>query len=631
MSDLQRSPGSGRAMGRGARRGVRKGSGSAGLRLRLAGAAAAWSAAVSPWPGWAAAADAGRDGATRPAGAAAAAPAPGAAASAAGRPAVPAGALSASPGASTPAGAGERFSHGRFESVAVLRPAGTPSQVVLMLSDEAGWDATQAARAQALADEGALVAGIDWPRLRRRLAAEDSCFLPDGDFENLSHHLQGYAQLPTYLKPVLAGSGQGAAAAYAVIAQTTGGGFGGLATWAYCPALAGAQPLCRGEGTLFQRSAPGAAAAPSSPPSTAASASNSAAAAGPGTGSAVGASASRRATAGAAAAPVVGASATSALSPSAAAGRRRQAATGTASLTLLPAATLPVPWFALDDTPSACAAADARAFVERVPGARWLPAPAAGPDPRPDETLASLRASNLPELPPAPPDLADLPMVELPLPVAARRAPVPAAVASPGASAAASAALARRFVVLLSGDGGWAQIDKALADAFVRGGLPVAGVDSLRYFWTKRTPDGLAADLDRILRFYATRWGRSEAVLVGYSQGADVLPFALNRLPPATRARVRYTALLGLSHKASFEFKVGNWLGASGDHPIGPEARRLRADETLCLHGSQEKDSLCPELAPAHATEVKVPGDHHFDSDYEGVAQIILRQAAAAR
>src|SRR5207237_1436566 len=99
-------------------------------------------------------------------------------------------------------------------------------------------------------------------------------------------------------------------------------------------------------------------------------------------------------------------------------------------------------------------------------------------------------------------------------------------------------------------------------------GIPVAGFDSLRYFWSARTPDGLAADLDRVIRYYAARWRRSEVVLIGYSQGADVLPFAINRLPAATRARVRSTALLGPGQKASFEFHVTNWIGPSGDKPI---------------------------------------------------------------
>jgi type IV secretory pathway VirJ component len=113
-------------------------------------------------------------------------------------------------------------------------------------------------------------------------------------------------------------------------------------------------------------------------------------------------------------------------------------------------------------------------------------------------------------------------------------------------------------------------------------------------------------------------------LLVGYSQGADVLPFAINRLPEATRASVRMTALLGPGQKASFEFHVTNWIGPSGDLPIAPEALKLSAVSTLCVYGLEEKDSLCPELAPDHARAMPLVGGHHFGGEYSVLAARIL-------
>ena len=91
----------------------------------------------------------------------------------------------------------------------------------------------------------------------------------------------------------------------------------------------------------------------------------------------------------------------------------------------------------------------------------------------------------------------------------------------------------------MSGDGGWAGLDQDVAAALSAKGIPVVGLDSLRYYWTARTPDGLAADTDRIVRYYLAHFGKRRVLLIGYSQGADVLPFAVNRLPAATRARRR--------------------------------------------------------------------------------------------
>jgi type IV secretory pathway VirJ component len=255
---------------------------------------------------------------------------------------------------------------------------------------------------------------------------------------------------------------------------------------------------------------------------------------------------------------------------------------------------LGIPWMAAPgNSPAACDAATAQAFVAQVPQARQRAS---------FDAAAAEIAAQRPVLEAAPAQLADLPVVEVP-----------------------TQAAGKRFAVLLSGDGGWANIDKDIAAELARQGVPVAGFDSLRYFWSKRTPEGVAADLDRLVRYYAARWQRSEVILIGFSQGADVLPFALNRLPERTRAAVRLSVLLAPSEKASFEFHVSNWLGPSGDRPVLPEAQKLDAARTLCVHGSEEKRSLCPQLSPAQAQVVTIKGNHHFDGDYAGLAKRILR------
>lgn len=276
---------------------------------------------------------------------------------------------------------------------------------------------------------------------------------------------------------------------------------------------------------------------------------------------------------------------------------------------------LPTHWLALGPG-EACTAGQAQAFVQRVPQARWLASPGSAAGALPaglDAAWATLAVKQVP-LGPPPTQLSDLPLIELPTP-------------DDGLGQPASGRGAAPFAVLLSGDGGWASIDKGIAKALVAQGVPVAGMDSLRYFWSERTPAGLAADLDRVIRYYAARWGRSQVIVIGYSQGADVLPFALNRLPAATRARVQLAALLGPGQKASFEFHVANWIGPSGDKPIAPEAMKLAASHTLCVYGQDEKDSLCPALAPDHARALPLTGGHHFGGDYEGLARKILEAA----
>jgi type IV secretory pathway VirJ component len=277
---------------------------------------------------------------------------------------------------------------------------------------------------------------------------------------------------------------------------------------------------------------------------------------------------------------------------------------------------LRAPWIAMHGTvDEECSAAEAKTFVSQVPGAQFVELPGIAHQygemslwmPQLDAAYASLIAHEPNPVHAPPRSLADLPIIEL--------------------QPTGTGEVNDTFAVLFSGDGGWAGIDRDVAAVLAGRGIPVAGWDSLRYFWTARTPSGVAGDLDRILQYYAQHWRKKKALVIGYSQGADVLPFAMNRLPPRSRALVERTALIGIGETAAFEFHVTNWFGSgSGELPIAPEMARMSAANTLCLYGEGDEESICPKVGPGHATVIKMPGGHHFggSGSYEHLADVIL-------
>jgi len=181
------------------------------------------------------------------------------------------------------------------------------------------------------------------------------------------------------------------------------------------------------------------------------------------------------------------------------------------------------------------------------------------------------------------------------------------------------------LAVLISGDGGWAGIDKGLAAALSKQGMSVVGLDSLRYFWKARTPESTAADVDRLIRHYLTAWKKRSVVLIGFSQGADVMPFIVNRLPQVTRERLHMVALLSLSQTAVFEFHLQNWLGAvKNSIPVTPELLRMKGVRGLCVYGADDTDSLCAQPAAKSLQVVKLSGGHHFDGNYARLASLLL-------
>jgi type IV secretory pathway VirJ component len=269
---------------------------------------------------------------------------------------------------------------------------------------------------------------------------------------------------------------------------------------------------------------------------------------------------------------------------------------------------LDAPWIVLQTHANgACRAAVTQRFVRAVPGSEIVPLSQDAKEPNQEAALSS--AVQRLDPPPraratTPAELAGLPIVEVP----ARQ---------PGAMLA----------ILISGDGGWAGIDKAVAASLAEQGISVVGVDSLRYFWKERTPQSAATDVDRIARHYMAAWDRKDVVLIGYSQGADVLPFVVNRLPAQMRGRVRLAAMLALGERAVFEFHLSNWLSGSDDGlPIAPELQRMSDVRALCVYSDDGDESSCPDAASGTLRAVGLPGGHHFGGDYGRVAALILEQ-----
>ncbi len=184
------------------------------------------------------------------------------------------------------------------------------------------------------------------------------------------------------------------------------------------------------------------------------------------------------------------------------------------------------------------------------------------------------------------------------------------------------------LAVFYSGDGGWASIDRGLAQGFIKAGVPVVGYDSLRYFWTKRSPQAAADDLAAVIRHYQAAWGKQRVILAGYSFGADALPIIVQHLPADLRGQVRIVALLGTDATGELEFHPGDWLDVGGkdSYPIAPVLASLNGLPMVCVYGSQEHDDACPTF-PDSVRKIALPGDHHFNGDYDAVGQALNRAA----
>jgi type IV secretory pathway VirJ component len=246
------------------------------------------------------------------------------------------------------------------------------------------------------------------------------------------------------------------------------------------------------------------------------------------------------------------------------------------------------------------ASAGSRAFVAALPDQAHTAAPAL-------DSLRAVYAAALRDIDAEQQrgGVADLPLVEVPA-------------AQPTQSA---------FAVLYSGDGGWRDLDRSLADVLAGKGMSVVGVDVLRYYWRSKSPEVAARDLARIIVHYQQHFGRRPVVLIGFSFGADVMPFLINRLPADVRADIRLVTLLSPERATAFEVQPSGWFHRQADATIAiePELNRLSISRLQCVYGEDEAaDSLCTLASAAKYQVVRKPGGHHFDHDYGELADAII-------
>ena len=278
------------------------------------------------------------------------------------------------------------------------------------------------------------------------------------------------------------------------------------------------------------------------------------------------------------------------------------------------------PWIALQGgVDRICNAQSTADFINQIPTAKVISLPKVGHGysveknwlPQfMDAYLQIVKVEEKAEAPPLP-HLSDLPLKELP----------------------AKGEPKDTLAVIVSGDGGWASIDREIGEYLADHGISVVGLNSVKYLWNEKKPEVMSKDLDRILTYYLTTWKKSSATVIGFSIGADVLPFMVEKLPASTADKISSLVLLAPSTKTYFEVRLtGYWpWGKSSGTAILPVLSKITKPPILCVYGDDEGDSLCAEIKASKTPQPNVmlemiKGGHHFTGDYKSVAELITKK-----
>ena len=182
------------------------------------------------------------------------------------------------------------------------------------------------------------------------------------------------------------------------------------------------------------------------------------------------------------------------------------------------------------------------------------------------------------------------------------------------------------LAIIYSGDGGWRDLTSRSARICRQTVFRSSASTRCDIFWRKRTLEEASTSLRLVIDHFAQAWNTPYVLLIGYSFGANVLPFAVNRLPEAEHRKIRQISLLGLGTKADFEIHISSWLGSTSpvDAPlIAPELQRLDQSLLQCFYGADEKDETACVLL-THSEVIETEGGHHFGGDYAAITRRIV-------
>jgi len=185
--------------------------------------------------------------------------------------------------------------------------------------------------------------------------------------------------------------------------------------------------------------------------------------------------------------------------------------------------------------------------------------------------------------------------------------------------------------LLMSGDGGWFGFEQSIADKLSLVGISTIGIDTRKYFWSRKTPEKTTEDIETLLSYYSKELSKTRFLLIGYSFGAELVPFVANRLSNKIKSNIVSVVMLSPEATTDFEIHISNMLGMGSKqntYNVIEEILRLKDIPALCIFGEGEKSPVPGLLKNSSVKITVIPGDHHYKSNETLIVQTIKNNYA---
>lgn len=183
------------------------------------------------------------------------------------------------------------------------------------------------------------------------------------------------------------------------------------------------------------------------------------------------------------------------------------------------------------------------------------------------------------------------------------------------------------FIFYISGDGGFNNFSNGLCNAINKEGYSITSLNSRSYFWNKKTPQQTANDIVAYLETQFKKRENQQFALVGYSFGADVLPFIVNRLPAAIKNKLVSVVMLAPSTSTDFVIYLTDMFGTPKKRSMDvvTEINNIGLVKTVIISDDKENSFPYKNVRLKNFSSEVLQGNHHFDGGTNVVAKTILK------
>ena len=184
------------------------------------------------------------------------------------------------------------------------------------------------------------------------------------------------------------------------------------------------------------------------------------------------------------------------------------------------------------------------------------------------------------------------------------------------------------LVIYVTGDGGWNSFNQQLVNQLEQEGYGVVALNSRKYFWSGKSPELFARDLELLSNYYLKAWGKSGLIILGYSFGADVASFIPSRVSSKLQKKIKKIALISPSASTDFVIRLSDLVGETENlnrkYKVSTEIEHSSLPE-VCTFGQDELKVLKEGLKSNNNLKIiTLPGDHRYQNNFVSLVKTLL-------